>query len=129
MHRVKTFSTLVIAVVLLGCSSSPMEAVCTLEFRYGLVVYVNDSLTNTPVASGASLVVRDGSYKDSVAYPAASPDLNALPLASAGERAGTYQVTVTKPGNLPWSMNNVRVTANQCHVNQVKLTARLVPTT
>ena len=126
----KTLSALaMIVVALLGCSSSPIDAVCTLEFRYGLVVYVNDSLTNTPVASGSSLVARDGSYKDSVAYPAGRPELNALPLVSAGERAGTYQVTVTKPGNIPWSMNNVRVTANQCHVNEVKLTARLVPTT
>ena len=80
MYHVKTFSLLAVVVALLGCSNShPTEAICTDEFRPGLVVYVNDSLT--------------------------------------------------KPGNLPWSMNNVRVTANRCHVNQVTLTTRLVPTT
>ncbi len=126
----KSFLTLaIVALALSGCSrSSATGPLCTAEFRYGLAVYVNDSLTNTPAASGASLVVRDGTFKDSVAWPAGRPDLNTAPLASAGERAGTYQVTVTKPGNLPWTMNDVRVTANQCHVNQVKLTARLVAT-
>ncbi|HJQ12600.1 MAG TPA: hypothetical protein VJ840_16325 [Gemmatimonadaceae bacterium] len=127
MHHVKVASVpILIAVLFSGCSNS-IETACTQEFRPGLIVYVNDSLTNTPGASGASLVARDGSFKDSVAYPSGRPDLDASPLYSAGERPGTYQITVTKTGNLPWSMNNVRVTANQCHVNQVTLTARLVP--
>ena len=116
------------AFVIVACSSSDYSGpICTADFRAGLVVYVHDSLSDTPIASGASLVARDGAYKDSVAFPAGRTDLNASPLSSAGERAGTYQVTVTKPGNLPWTKSNVVVTANECHVNTVTLTARLVP--
>jgi hypothetical protein len=111
-----------------GCSGSP-SAVCTMEFRYGLSVYVTDSLTGTAVASGASLVARDGAFKDSVSHPGDRPELNPLPLLTAGERAGTYQISVSKPGYLPWSRSNVRITANECHVNPVSVTALLQRTT
>ena len=110
-----------------GCSASPSSPGCTMEFRYGLSVYVKDSLTGTSIASGASLVVRDGAFKDSVSHPSGAPELNALPLLTAGERAGTYQVSVSKPGYLPWSRSNVRITANECHVNPASITALLQP--
>ncbi|MGH7604076.1 MAG: hypothetical protein ACRENK_08790 [Gemmatimonadaceae bacterium] len=109
-----------------GCSGST-STVCTDEFRPGIAVYVNDSLTNAGIASGASLVVRDGSYKDSVAAPDGRPDLNTSPLYAAGERAGIYQVAVTKTGYAGWAKSDVRVTANRCHVNTVTLTALLQP--
>ena len=113
----------------IGCSGSPLDArpVCTGEFRPGVMVYVKDSVTNAGVASGASLIVREGIFKDSVAFPEARPDLNDLNLNAAGERAGTYQVTVSKPGYTTWVQSNVRVTKNICHVNTVTLTARLQP--
>ena len=130
LRLLKISAPCAVALYLAACSSSKSTGMaCTEEFRYGLAVYVNDSLTNTPIASGASLVARDGTYKDSVAFPSARPDLDPYALNSAGERAGTYQLTVTRPGYLPWSKNNVRVTANVCHVNGVSVTARLVPTT
>jgi hypothetical protein len=109
-----------------ACSGSTSLA-CTLEVRPGVAVYVKDSLTSAGVASGASLVVREGSYKDSVATPDSRPDLDDSPLFAAGERAGTYQVTVLKPGYAAWLKSNVRVTSNRCHVNTVNLTALLQP--
>lgn len=119
------------ALVVVGCSGSkgPMSPICTEEFRPGVAVYIKDALTNAGVASGANLVAREGTFKDSVAFPGASPDLNNLPLTAAGERAGTYQLTVSRPGYAPWSQSNVRVTSNQCHVNTVTLTALLQPST
>ena len=117
------YSILIAAVACSG-STSP---VCTQEFRPGLVVYVKDSLTRAGVASGASLVVREGSYKDSVAATNSGPDQDNSPLSAAGERSGTYQVTVLKPGYATWLQSNVRVTSNECHVNTVNLTALLQP--
>jgi hypothetical protein len=122
-HLVGWYSILIGAVACAG-STSP---VCTQEFRPGVVVYVKDSLTKAGVASGASLVVREGSYKDSVAAMNSSPDQDNFPLSAAGERSGTYQVTVLKPGYATWLQSNVRVTSNVCHVNTVTLTALLQP--
>ena len=100
-----------------------------MEFRYGLSVYVKDSLTGTAIASGASLVVRDGAFKDSVSHPSGRPELNALPLLTAGERAGTYQISVSK-ARLPTVVTKQRrITANECHVNPVSVTALLQPST
>lgn len=116
------YSILIGAVACAG-STSP---VCTQEFRPGLVVYVKDSVTKAGVASGASLVVREGSYKDSVAADS-RPELDNSALSAAGERSGTYQLTVSKSGYALWQQNNVRVTSNVCHVNTVTLTALLQP--
>ena len=111
----------------MACGGSQAPPVCTQEFRQGVVVYVKDSLTGAGVASGASLVVREGFFKDSAALPNSRPELNDVALAAAGERAGTYQLTVTRPGYATWSRSNVTVTKNQCHVNTIVLTALLQP--
>jgi hypothetical protein len=89
------------------------------------MVYVKDSVSNAGVASGASLVVREGSFEDSIAVPNARPDLNDLVVGAAAERTGTYQVTVSKPGYATWVQTGIRVTRNVCHVNTVSLTALL----
>jgi hypothetical protein len=117
------------AIVMIGAScANPVEdVVCTADFRYGLLVYVQDSVTGAALASGATLVAREADFEDSFTHPAGRPDLDAYPLVSAGERAGTYQVTVTKPGYAPWMRSNVTVTSNACHVNRTELTARLQP--
>lgn len=98
---------------------------CTMEFRIGLHVYVKDSLTGAWAASGATLVSRDATYSDSSSLPSNRSDLDSLPLGGAGERAGVYLVTVRKAGYMDWVQRDVRVTANECHVNSVNLTARL----
>ncbi len=45
--------------------------------------------------------------------------------AAAGERAGTYDVTIRRPGYSSFSQTGVVVTKNECHVNPVRLEARL----
>lgn len=116
-----------ILIISSACSSASTSPICTQELRPALMVYVKDSLTNTGTASGASLVAREGTYKDSVAFPDGRPELNGLNLNAAGERAGTYEVAVSKPGYATWIKSGVRVTKNECHVNTVQLTALLQP--
>ena len=98
---------------------------CTDNFVWGLQVQVEDSITSAPSASGAQLIARDGAYADTASYAPNRPDLDDLPLVAAGERAGTYTVTVRKSGFLDWERSNVVVTADECHVRPVALTARL----
>ncbi len=99
---------------------------CTAEFRFGIVVRVVDSVSSADAAAGATVVIRDGAYVDSLPAP---PDQSfpGASFAGAGERAGTYTVTVTKAGYRPWARNGVVVTRNECHVNTVQLEARLQP--
>lgn len=111
-----------------GCDLLDSSAtICTANFVFGLVVAVQDSSTGAPAASGAQLIAQDGTWADTVGFPPSRPDLDAQPLVSAGERAGSYAVTVRKAGFQDWQRTGVVVTADECHVHPVELTARLQP--
>lgn len=47
-------------------------------------------------------------------------------LAAAGERAGTYTVTIGHAGYASFTQTNVVVNRDACHVIPVKLEARLL---
>ena len=123
---------LLLAVALLtigGCDllDNKLGVDCTDNFVFGLEVAVQDSSTGAPAASGAQLIAQDGAWADTVGFPPTRPDLDALPLVGAGERAGTFTVTVRKAGFRDWQRSGIVVTADECHVHTVELTARLQP--
>ena len=109
-----------------SCTAPSGDVVCTLDFRYGLTIYVRDAVTGAGIADGATVVVRDGSFVDSLTTPfPGSPPGNGS-FASAGERAGTYSVTVRRSGYQTWFANGIVVTADQCHVIGKEVVAQLV---
>ena len=117
------------AVVLSACTSSlDGIPVCTDDFRHGLSVTVVDSVTSAPPAS-AVLIARSGAFVDSVGpatpHPVVQNGPPVLLLFSAGERAGTYDLTVRAPGYRDWTRNGVNVTEDECHVRLTEVTARL----
>lgn len=101
------------------------DVICTANFVFGLVVTVQDSASGAPSASGAQLIAQEGAYADTAGFPPNRPDLDTLPLVGAGERPGTYTVTVRKSGFHDWVRSGLVVTADECHVHPVQLTARL----
>ena len=67
--------TCVLLCAVAGCGMT--DTVCTLEARAGVNVVVTDSATGAPVASGFTMVVQDGAYRDSTTVPPnASPGAN-----------------------------------------------------
>lgn len=97
---------------------------CTTGVEPGIVVQVRDAATQAPAASGATGVVSEGSFSSEL-QPGDLGE-NALELHGAGERAGTYTVTVDKPGYQQWKQDGVRVSDGRCHVHTVTLQANLV---
>ena len=92
---------------------------CTSEFRYGLSVMVTDSISGALVNAPADFYLRDGAYVDSArAHPSGY-------WMSAGERAGTYELTVRAQGYREWTRSGIVVTRGICHVDGVSVTARL----
>ena len=118
---------LLTAVCLLGsaCGGLLDPGMCTTEYVYGLNVQVQDSLTGAWIASGSTLIVRDGNFEDSVTAPVDRPHADDYPLVAAGERPGTYEVVVRREGYQPWRLNEVKVRGGTCHVERVRLVARL----
>ena len=102
---------------------------CTLEARSAVGVRVQDAVTDAFIASGATLVLQDGAFVDSVSFPADEPEINhfALVTPNTFERAGVYTATVRRAGYADWVREDIVVTEGRCHVNSVGLTARLTP--
>jgi hypothetical protein len=99
--------------------------VCTADARPALSVSVVDSVTGAVDFTNVRAIARDGEFADTV-FQATLPGpifVNALPLAY--ERAGTYAVTVTADGYLPWTRSGIEVDSDPCHVLTVPVTARL----
>lgn len=91
-----------------------------MQFVYGISATVTDATTGANITAGSHLVAREGKYVDSVSAGPGSF------LAAAGERAGTYDVRIGRPGHSSFSRTGVVVTRNECHVNPVLLEARLL---
>ncbi|HEY9225831.1 MAG TPA: hypothetical protein VIP11_04240 [Gemmatimonadaceae bacterium] len=76
-------------------------------------------MTGAPFTGPADFYVRDGAYADS-----ARARLGGVWVA-AGERAGTYQLTVRADGYREWMHSAILVPRDACHVTTVSVTARL----
>src|SRR6185437_16321632 len=104
----------VFACIAATACSAP-TSVCTADFRYGLAVRVQDSVSGAWIGSGSTLVAEDGSFRDSVVFPTGRTDLDADALPTAGERPGTYSLTLRHDGYVTWSRAGVTVIRGSCH--------------
>jgi len=102
---------------------------CTADHRAGILIYVVDNVTGNPVSCGAMATITADGYAEDVGNPfAGSPSCDdSIPLAGAGERPGTYTVTVARTGYYNQTTTGVVVTAGVCHVNTVTVEARMQP--
>ena len=101
---------------------------CTLEAFSGVSVEVRDAVSGAPGACGASGTLEEGAYVEALTDGGQcrrNPDSPYLWGAFA--RAGTYRVTVSKPGYQTWVQEQVVVTSDGCHLQPVFLQANLEP--
>lgn len=99
---------------------------CTENLVAGVTVEVRDAMTAAPAACAATGEVREGDYVDPLGdfgSCATYPEL--AYLSGAYERAGTYRVSISKPGYKEWVRDGVVVTADACHVRTAFLSANL----
>ncbi len=98
-------------------SATPL--VCTDNLVPAIEVEVRDAITGEAAADGAVGIATDRAFSDTleVGFPG-------LVLTGAYERAGRYEVIVTKVGYKPWR-EGVRVERDACHVETVRLRADL----
>ena len=123
----RMFGTLILVAAMRNCITDG-PVVCTLNFKFGINITVVDSATGSP-PSEATLLARSGTFTDSVGprapFQSVANGPLVLILSTAGERAGLYSVTVRSPGYRDWTRTGIRVTADECHVKPVSLTALL----
>ena len=102
--------------------SDPSDGViCTLQAVSSLNVTVRDAATSQRLCDATVVAVQSGvSYDLRLSGP---PE--ACTYSGPEERAGAFEVRVTRPGYQAASAANVRVTADECHVIPVQLTIDL----
>jgi len=132
-RAIRLTTTLVLvaaAVALAGCDSITglFSGDCTTILVPAVSVTILDSVTGFGIEPGATVRARDGSFVDSVVVTSDTTNNPPYDLAIglAYERAGVYQVSVSRAGYLDWSASNIRVKKSGCHVGTAKLVARLV---
>jgi hypothetical protein len=106
---------------LAGCESPAVPVVCTAIASTAIVVTVVDG-TSGPRICDATVTAADGSFSEVLRpFPAGTDCTYSGPT----ERAGTYEIRVSRQGYLPATVKDVRVTKDECHVIPVKLTVTL----
>ena len=94
---------------------------CTDQFVYGLNVIVLDAVTGNPIFQDIEVKAVDGTYQELLELV---PGLEYV-FVGAGERAGTYVVTVTKAGYQTYTSAPIILTRDECHVIPQSLTVNL----
>jgi hypothetical protein len=126
----RMFGALILVAAAMRHCITDGSVVCTAVFKFGINITVVDSTTGSP-PSEATLLARSVTFTDSVGprapFQSVANGPLVLILSTAGERTGVYAVTVRSPGYRDWTRTGIRVTADECHVKPVILTARLQP--
>ena len=121
MRRAAFVGVVSVILGLAGCAPPTEPHVCTAIAVDALVVTVVDGASGQRLCD-ATVTVIDGAFSQALRpFPAVTECTYSGPT----ERAGLYEVRVTRSGYVPATMTNVRVTADECHVIPVKLTVSL----
>lgn len=120
-------SSILACAALIGVAAcSPTDpTVCTLEARAGITVEIRDARTFAPIAAAATVEIRDGGYVETIGAVTGGGGATDLQKWGAYERAGTYTVTVQRPGYATLTIPGIVVASGVCHVVTVTVQANL----
>jgi hypothetical protein len=121
----KSVLLLVVAIIASACDSDAIT--CTDVPRPALLVHVEDSASGLPLNAGATVVARDGAYRDSVTRVVSDAASNAFGFTLANGRSGTYELTVRRDGYAEWRRTIVATTSDACGPTGTNVLARLQP--
>ena len=110
-----------VALLLVGCPPVMDPVVCTEIFVLGLNVTITDG-HGDPVA-GATLTLVEGDCTETMIEIDAMGQTGVY--VGAGERAGTYSLTIEAEGFDTITLDDIAIDADECHVIPVGLTLSL----
>lgn len=95
---------------------------CTEVFVYGLSVTLKDANTGAIITEDVTISAIDGSYEETLMRIESSNS-----FLGAGERAGTYTLTIESPNYQNFTSESITVFADECHVIPEVLEIMLLP--
>jgi len=111
-----------LAISLLLLSACGESGPCTTSVEPGIVVEVREAGTNLPAADGATGLIMERLYTETLRQDGPGA------LAGADERPGTYALSVSKLGYGTFDTTGIQVKSGSCHVQTVTLQVFLQPT-
>lgn len=118
----KKFTALLVFLSL-GCSHNDDDTTnCTDVYTPGLIVTVKDASTGAVLSDNVTVTATDGDYIEELHVPEPETDFY-----GAYERKGTYVITVTSDGYIPYTSDPVTVDADECHVLTQDVSVMLQP--
>jgi len=109
----------------LGCDDD--QGPCAGEQGYAVQANITDSATGRPLAYRSSLIIREGTFVDSVSGTLGDSATTTFLLAGR-DREGTYDVTVRREGSRVWTRANVVAKRDRCgDLQGSELNVRLQP--
>lgn len=110
-----------------SCLKTVEPNLCTAVAYAGIYITLQDRFDDSPPPfKGVWARAVQGTYRDSTTEVFVNAETGIRSVALVYERKGTYDVTVHADGYTDFSQNSVLVTADECHVVPVEITARLV---
>jgi hypothetical protein len=98
---------------------------CTTDLVPGIQISVRDTKTGKALPPGLRVYAQDGAFVDTFVVVKSDSLDHPIEFSGVRERAGVYQVIVEHPKYRIWRKSSVVVKAGSCHVNTIKLNARL----
>lgn len=139
--KTSSLGFLLLFVALTGCGrfmnlqqGTPRGVMCTLNFQYGLAVIVHSASPSSSF-NGLKIEVKDGDWTETFEVDSAGDvwatrgaqprerdyfyldEDGSISFWAAGERPGTYEVTVTHPTLSTGPKKSATVTRDICHVD------------
>lgn len=124
-HLAFTIAATAVAAVVVGCSNSVAPTVVCAGVGFPAIIAQVRRDDGRPIAAGATLVVTDGRFKQTVVETR-----NPLTLEAADNRKGTYTVEVSKPFYKTVRIDGVSVPGGACgadHPVVVPITLQATP--
>lgn len=118
------FIILTSLIVINTSCDSEMDTNCTLESVAGLKVIVKDAITNDLLPVDTSVIAQDGDYTETLV---GLEVIDEIAFLGAWERAGLYQITVSKEGYQTYTTEPIIVSRDECHVITQNITILLIP--
>jgi len=105
----------VLSVLLISFTSCKIEdddqIACTEQFVYGLNVVLKDATTSNIINTDVEVIATDGDYEETLMTTSGYDS-----FFGAGERAGTYIITVTSANYDTFTSDPITLTRDVCHV-------------
>ncbi len=112
-------------IFLFSCGGDEDDFFCNDSEEPAIEIEVFDSATQLPISCGAKATIQDGTFTQEVENTPETNCDDSIILGAADERAGNYDISISKEGYYEWNTYNVVVSENECHVNTVNIQAYL----